>query len=397
VKKVLIVCDVNPNSNPRPNRMIRWLKDDFDVSVVSRIKFDMDGVTSYGYESNLVEIQPKNGTLTGLLQKIKIVPMIKTFLRFFNLLLKRYEEVNWQSLSGARALIPEIRAKHFDLIISHDLILLPFAFQVMGRNTKIMLDAREYYPLNFNDNWLWRITKKPVNQYLCNTYLERCDKVITVSPGLADEYHKEYGIKPEVVMSLPVLEDLIPRPPSADKIRIIHHGNASASRKIELMIEMMDHVDERFTLDLMMITKDPVYWNKIIKMAETRKNVRIIPPVAMQEIVTKINSYDVGLFLVPPTNFNLTYTLPNKLFEFIQARLVVAIGPSIDMKRIVEKYDCGIVSQDFQPQSLARELNGLTSGKIMALKKRSDQAARELNADMNRKKVHQMIEVLLSE
>ncbi len=153
----------------------------------------------------------------------------------------------------------------------------------------------------------------------------------------------------------------------------------------------MDYLDERFTLDLMMVVTDAAYWNKIVKMADTRKNVRIVPPVPMPKIVTTINQYDIGVFLVPPTNFNLEHTLPNKLFEFIQARLAVAIGPSVDMKPVVEKYECGIVSQDFSPQALAQELNKLDNGKIMALKQKSHQAALELNAEANGIRIREIV------
>lgn len=402
MKKILIVCNVDPNTSPRPNRMIHWLKDDFEVSVVSRNKFIMTGVTSYAYNPVplLGRSTHKVGYLESLLQKVNgdyIGALTRVVLRFINLVLRRYEEVNWLSVAGARALIPELAKEQFNLIISHDLTLLPLAFQVKGKATKIMLDAREYYPRHFDDSWNWRVTKKPVNEHLCKTYLKLCDKVITVSPGLSDEYRREYGIEADVVMSLPARQDFQPTPLQSDVIRMIHHGNANPSRKTELMLELMDHLDDRFKLDLMMMVTDTAYWNKIVDMAKKRPNVRIVPPVPMQEIIPTTNQYDIGLFLVPPSNFNLMHTLPNKLFEFIQARLAVAIGPSIDMKRIVEKYDCGIVAQDFSPQSLAQELNKLTPERIMDLKQKSHQAAMQLNAEANKKRIHEIVGKLIGE
>jgi hypothetical protein len=320
---------------------------------------------------------------------------MQTFLRYFHLLLGRYEESNWQSLPGARDLIPKLAAEKADLIISHDLMLLPLAFLIKTKTAKVMLDAREYYPRNFNDNWFWRMTRRPVNERLCKTYLKMCDKTLTVSPGLAEEYRREFGVEAEVVMSLPDRQDLQPSLTQPGAIRLIHHGNATPSRKTELMLELMDYLDDRFTLDLMMVVTDAAYWNKIVKMADARKNVRIVHPVPMPKIVTTINQYDIGLFLVPPTNFNLEHTLPNKLFEFIQARLAVAIGPSVDMKAIVEKYECGIVSRDFSPQALAQELNKLDDEKIMALKQKSHQAALALNAEANGIRIREIVAGLM--
>jgi hypothetical protein len=115
----------------------------------------------------------------------------------------------------------------------------------------------------------------------------------------------------------------------------------------------------------------------------------------MHEIVPFTNQYDIGLFLVPPTNFNLEHTLPNKFFEFIQARLAVAIGPSIEMKKIVEEYDCGVVSSDFTPKTLAKQLNALTTEKITYYKNQSHKAASVLNADTNRRRIKEIVSELI--
>src|SRR5690606_4933944 len=101
------------------------------------------------------------------------------------------------------------------------------------------------------------------------------------------------------------------------------------------------------------------------------------------EVVNFIHEYDIGVFLLPPVNFNYANTLPNKLFEYIQARLAVAVGPTPEMAAIVRKYGNGIVAEDFEPTSLARELNKLTGSSIAELKQRSSAAARDLSAENN--------------
>jgi glycosyltransferase involved in cell wall biosynthesis len=372
---------MDPNSNPRPNRMINWLREDYQVDVVGTSKLKMDGVNSY-------VLGPTPGWSDGQGLPAKLRRIVR---RNFNLLAGNHEAVNASRLGATDVLTAEIANKDYDLIVSHDLVLLPFVFQVKGARTRTLFDAREYYPRHFNDRWLWRRLKMPVNEYLCREYLPRCDKVITVSDGLADEYHRVYGICPEVIMSLPVWQDLQPMQPKTNQIRMIHHGAAGRSRKIEVMLEMMDYVDERFTLDLMMVSRDPKYWSKLVSLAKKRKNIRIVPPVPMHEIIPVTNQYDIGLFLVPPTTFNLQYTLPNKLFEFIQARLAVAIGPSIEMSKVVKNFNCGVVAKDFEPRSLANELNRLTTEKIAELKENSHKAARELNAEVNAKRIREIV------
>jgi hypothetical protein len=103
----------------------------------------------------------------------------------------------------------------------------------------------------------------------------------------------------------------------------------------------------------------------------------------MRELVRMANSYDIGLYLLPPNNFNQRYALPNKFFEFIQARLAVAIGPSPEMAALVRRYACGVIAADFTPEALAGELNNLDTEQIYAFKKASDVAAAELCAERN--------------
>lgn len=375
MKTSLVLTCSDPSNDPRPHRMIRWLREISKVSVA--------GDTSAIFEEDnfyLVGILKQS---SPLMENAKILAhRLKNAIKIRDLIFLFVPSL----ILGTDRNFP-IEMNQFDLIVSHDLVLLPLAFHIRKENKKVILDAREFYPNNFDDQLFWRLTSKPLNQYLCRKYLRLCDSVITVSDGIAEEYYAQFGVFPEVIMSLPEYCALQPTPVDRDHINIIHHGWASPSRRIDRMIQVMDYVDDRFTLDLMMIPGKGRVWREIQRMVNTRENVRIIPPVRMPDIVPFTNQYDIGLFLVPPTNFNLKYTLPNKLFEFIQARLGVAIGPSIEMRKIVEQYRCGIVSPDFSPRSMALELNKLDDAQILKLKANSDIAAKNLNADENRKKL----------
>ena len=98
----------------------------------------------------------------------------------------------------------------------------------------------------------------------------------------------------------------------------------------------------------------------------------------MHELPGFLNSYDAGIYLLPPNNFNNRYSLPNKFFEFVQARLAIAIGPSPEMAAEVRRYDMGIVADDFTPVSFARAITGLDRQRIAHLKAQADVAARAL-------------------
>jgi alkanesulfonate monooxygenase SsuD/methylene tetrahydromethanopterin reductase-like flavin-dependent oxidoreductase (luciferase family) len=84
------------------------------------------------------------------------------------------------------------------------------------------------------------------------------------------------------------------------------------------------------------------------------------------------------LYLLPPDNFNHRHALPNKFFEFVQACLVVAIGPSPEMAALARKHGCGIVAASFEPQALADALSALDGDRVRALKEASHRAAQSL-------------------
>jgi len=385
--------------------MINWLNDGYDLTVITRSKAAPEGVRSLSAEAPVSKsaLVRMAGILPAGLRSLIREPAKKAlaFPIMINHLMKikfgRFDDLLWPVHELTREMQQQLAGIHFDLIITHDCSLLPLAFGLKKPGTRVMLDAREYYPKNYNDQWKWRLQNRPINEYLCRTYLPRCDKIITVSDGLAKEYSREYQVEPEVVMSLPSFHDVSPSETDPRKIRMIYHGWASPSRRTEVMIDLMDHLDERFSLDFMVMLDRSEYAQRFTSMAQGRKTVRLLHPIPMQEIVPFTNSYDIGLFLCPPTNLNLQFALPNKLFEFIQARLAVAIGPGIEMQKIVKKYDCGLISADFTPQSLARELNALTPGKIMYYKRQADQAAKELHEGVNRKRIREIVKDLTGE
>ena len=176
-------------------------------------------------------------------------------------------------------------------------------------------------------------------------------------------------------------------------INVIHHGMASPDRCIHKMIEMMNYVDSRFSLDLMLVpTYYAEYYAELESMAEKMDNVRMLPLVPFDEIIPFTSNYDIGIFLVPPTTYNLKMCLPNKFFEFIQARLAIAIGPSPEMARYVKEYDLGIIAKDFTPQSMAKELNKLTKQDILKYKENANKTASILNAQKEGEKILNLLE-----
>jgi hypothetical protein len=289
------------------------------------------------------------------------------------------------------------RPASWDLIVANDADTLPLAFQLAGPLTKILFDAHEYAPREFEDRLFWRILHQPHRLWLCETYLARVHGFMTVCDGIADEYARVFGVaRPAVVPNAPPRQAGAPGPTPPDRIRLIHHGIASRSRKIEAMIEVMAHLDRRFTLDLMLLGGEPGYLDELKRRAAGDARITFRKPVATAAIIAATRDYDIGLYLLPPTNFNYQHILPNKFFEFVQARLAVAIGPSPEMVRLVRQHGLGVVAEDFNPATLARHLNALDVAAIDRAKAAAHVAADILCWENARTTLRQLVEKLVA-
>jgi hypothetical protein len=366
--KILILSFSDIVHDARVSRQIDFVKKTYQVTVVA-----YDGKENNGYE--LIRLKKTRFTLWH-----------KLITSFF--LITRLHDKAHSWLYQYQSILENNRGS-FDLIIANDVETLPLAFAIKS-TAKIIFDAHEYAPRHFEDRLIWRILFQPLNVHLCKKYIPLVNLMTTVGKGLAVEYEKNFGVKPTIITNANWYHDIQPSTVT-EKIRMIHHGGSTPSRKLELMIEMMNHLDDRFELDLMLIvppsasSKTKGYIDHLKSLAAVDTRIRFLPAIKSSEIVPFINQYDIGVFLLPPVNFNYANTLPNKLFDFIQARLAVAIGPTPEMAEIVNKYDIGVVAEDFTPIKLAAKLNAITYEKLKVYKQQSGIASKELCAENNKK------------
>ena len=162
---------------------------------------------------------------------------------------------------------------------------------------------------------------------------------------------------------------------------------------------VMDHLVRSLhhltPFDTLLHNYNQEYLQQLEQMVKTRKNVRIITPVPFEEIIPFTSQYDIGFYILKPANFNHLYALPNKFFEFIQARLMIAISPNPEMARLVKQYNLGIIAKDFSPQEMAKSLNALTKEQILQYKENANKTAKILNAEKEGEKLLKILEEVL--
>ncbi|MCL2122745.1 MAG: hypothetical protein FWH34_01510 [Desulfovibrionaceae bacterium] len=369
--------------DPRPTRFARLLRTFGDVTICALGSENEARLDGMGF--------------IPLASRPKTVPA--QIFRAGSLLARLYERDIWNpSLQAAFAALGNTP---YACIVCHDLELLPLACALREKThnktrCKIIMDAREFYPRQFEDRMAWRLLLGGVNDYLCKRYMPQADLVFTVSPGLRQGYAEQYGVQCTVLPSYSPYAKMEPHATPASAVRCVHHGGAMPGRRLEMMIEAVRLLDGRFCLDFMLAPTTPGYLDALKQRAAGIPSISFRDPVPMADIVPNIAAYDVGVYLLPPSNFNHRHALPNKLFECIQARLAVAIGPSPDMASLVKEHGIGVVSEDFTPQSFADILSRLRPEDIDRFKANSHAAAESLCWERNDEAVARILHGLLA-
>lgn len=374
-RKVLVISYTNHARDPRVHRQIEALRDHCEL-----------------YTAGTGPAESMTQRHTQLSKKQ--VSLFAKLRRAAELKLGMVERYYWGT-----PIMQEAKRKledtHFDLVIANDLETLPLALVLSDGRSRVYVDAHEYEPKHMDDRWMFRFFMAPYWDGICRRYLPKADYMTTVAGLIAREYEKEYGVSCDLLFNAPAFESLEPSRRDDGRIRIIHHGGASASRRMESLVELMDHLDDRFTLDLMLVPCHDETMDKLREMARQRDNVKFVDPVPMPEIARRINQYDIGIHMLWPGSFNNLHALPNKFFEFIQARLCIAIWPSPEMKRIVDEYHNGVVAEEFSVESMAQALNALSDEDILRMKMNSASAAAEFNAEKSMAKLRAIVDQLL--
>lgn len=380
-KKILILAAAYMVNCPRAVAMVEILKDTYELSVLglenpssSAKNEEILGVKNYFYPQ-----YKKRNTL----QELRL---------WLDVMFSRWERLSFTH--NRLAIIEHLRLHRYDVVICHDLLLLPVLFAGLSldngqsrMHTKVLFDAREFYPWQNTSSLRWRLLFKRFNAYLCATYAPKADTMISVSPNFCALYKKHFGLQSQLVMSLPNFYELKPSMVHSERIKILYHGALNQNRGIDELLEFCLLLDERFCVDFIFTGGEASYRAQIESTLHSLQakgaRIRQLEPVSLECIIPFGNAYDIGLIYVPLHNHNLLATLPNKFFEYIQSRLALLLPPIESMLSITREYNNAIVAEDFSMHSLAHALNTLGHEEIMAYKYASHKAAKKLHRAYN--------------
>lgn len=284
--------------------------------------------------------------------------------------------------------------RDWDVVIANDALSLPVATQLTGR---ILADLHEYSPSQGEGDEQYLVRKATTRyfRWILRRFLPHAERVTTVSRGLAELYLREFGVEVGVIENAALYRDGQPTPVGSP-IRLVHSGAAGRGRQIELIIDAVRETRLSVTLDCYLIDDGTGYLEELKAYASQVNEVVIHPPVPQQELVDHLSQYDLGVMFLAPINLTYEWALPNKVFDYVQARLGLLVGPSPEMERLVREYELGAVTPDFSRDSLIRLLDELNPDDVASWKQGSHNAAGKLSGEIQIAKLGTIIDEMVN-
>lgn len=357
----------------RPRLLILSFSDiSADARVLKQVRLFADryDVTTYGYG-------PSPDPLVRHLQLDDAYDIRRW--RRSDLILRRFRRIYWRQPAIREALADLAQLERFDVILANDIDSIGLAL-ALNPVSGVHADIHEYAPRQNEEILVWRVFIAPFVRWMCRRFLPDAASMTTVGHGIANEYRRVYGLRPGVVTNAAPYVALAAGPVGSP-IRLVHSGASIRNRRLEVLIDAVAATTSDVTLDLYLMGNDPEYIALLRDRAAGSDSIRFLDPVPYKDLIARLNGYDVGIHVIAPTNFNNRWALPNKFFDYVQARLGLIIGPSSEMRRILDSHGFGAVADDFGAAALTRALDSLTADQVRNWKSRADAVAHELSSE----------------
>lgn len=272
-----------------------------------------------------------------------------------------------------------------DLLIANDLdTLLPNFLVSKIKGIPLVYDSHEYFcgvpelENNHLAHKVWLRIEKWIFPHLKH--------VFTVNNSIANLYKKQYNIDVKVVRNIPLRREKIITKTKTElgltdnrKIILLQGAGINVDRGVEELIEAMQWINN--ALLLIIGAGDVIEDLKLqaVKLNLSNK-ILFIPKLPFEELFNYTVHADLGLTLDKDTNINYRFSLPNKLFDYINAGIPVLSSNLIEIRNIIETYNIGEILQNHQPKDIAQHINKMLADKLKMLeyKKNTHIAANEL-------------------
>jgi glycosyltransferase involved in cell wall biosynthesis len=289
--------------------------------------------------------------------------------------------------------------RRFNFLLSNDLdTLLPNFLISKLKSKPLVYDSHEFF------TGVPELQSRPLIQKIW-TRIEKAifpklKHVITVNQSIADLYKDLYGNSIEVVRNVP-FKKVRPQVtkkemglPEGKKIILMQGAGINIERGAEEMVEALKLMNSDQYLFLIVGSGDVIpSLKEMVKRYKMEDKVIFIGKVPMGELMRYTVLADVGITMDKDTNVNYRYSLPNKLFDYIQCGVPVLASNLVEIRNIIEKYKVGEIISNSDPVYLSKTMVSFLNNdsKLAEYKKNALTAAEELCWEKEKIKFEQVI------
>jgi glycosyltransferase involved in cell wall biosynthesis len=359
-------------TDQRVNRTCSTLvKLGYKVLLVGRKRRDSKDLKTRAYRMHRLRLLFKKGPLFYANFNISL---------FFYLLFRRAELLVSNDLDTLPAVWMAYRIKKFFAGI------IPFKkSKTKSRKGIIHLhDCHEYF--RGVPELVGRKTVLRVWKFFEDLIFPRLSRVTAVNQSIADIYEKEYNVPLKVMRNFPGRKQNSGSKNKAalnisgsQKI-IFYQGALNIDRGLEESIQSIKYMNTDAVLVLAGKGDIDEKLKQLVISENLAEKVILTGEIPLEELHEYTQMADLGISVEKDVCVNYHYSLPNKLFDYIQSRVPVLVSPFPEVRALVDHYQIGEFIQSHDPVELAKHFDKILNDqdKLAFYKKNLQKAAKEL-------------------
>ncbi len=279
-----------------------------------------------------------------------------------------------------------------DLLVANDLDTLLANHLAKGRR-KLVYDSHEYF--TEVPELVGRPSVRRIWLAIERWVFPKLQTIITVNDSIAEAYRQRYGKTLHVIRNIPMKRGLGPVPPRRElglpdgpRILVMQGAGLNIQRGVEEAVLAMKELPSCLLLLIGGGDVWPVV-EGLVKEHGLQDRVRLIGKQPYERMMDYTRNADLGLTLDKDTNLNYRFSLPNKLFDYLNAGIPVLATDLPEVARIVRHYDAGVVIPTAEPATIAREVRAffVDENHVRRVRANATFAARELDGEVEMQKL----------
>ena len=256
---------------------------------------------------------------------------------------------------------------------------------------KLIYDSHEFATGQFNSSIFWRLFTKPLVIRVEGACIGDADDVTSVSPGICAKLKDQYSLAktPVCIRNIPEYVKIKPHE-TRGPLKILYQGIVGPGRGCEEMIKAIPLINRPVSFTIRGPETAPGYKSKLIRLSNNlgvRAQVIVADPVSPSNIISEASKSDIGVLFLSGSGPQSIHAMPNKLFEYMMAGLMVLINNMTDMAKIVSENNVGLVLKSNSAIEIATAINQLTPIQINAFKAESLGTSKKLNWENEKHKI----------